>query len=74
MIEQNTKTQSEQILEALQEGRSLTFLDALNEFGCARIGARVFELKQKGYRIKTTLRKLPSRKRVASYSLERKDA
>ena len=39
-------SQAEQILTALHRGESLTPLDALNRFGCMRLGARIFELRQ----------------------------
>lgn len=49
------KTQEEDILEWLQEGRTLTALDALREFQCMRCGARIYDLKQKGYNIVTEM-------------------
>lgn len=45
--------QSQEILAYLQSGRSLTPLEALDKFGCFRLGARVWDLEQKGYKIKT---------------------
>jgi hypothetical protein len=45
------KSQKDQILEALLAGEILTPLDALNRFGCFRIGARIEELKSAGYDI-----------------------
>lgn len=46
----NTRpSQAEQILAALERGESLTSLDALNRFGCMRLGARIHELKQPPY-------------------------
>jgi hypothetical protein len=42
-------TQAQEILKALQCGRRLTPLDALNDFGCFRLGARIHELKGMGY-------------------------
>lgn len=43
------KSQTEQILEALKNGETLTPLDALNRWGCFRIGARVWELRHGQY-------------------------
>jgi len=44
-------SQEDRILEYLKTGKSITPIDALNMFGCFRLGARVFSLKKKGYRI-----------------------
>lgn len=44
-------TQAEQILAALESGRRLTPGDALHEFGCMRLGARVYDLERDGYKI-----------------------
>ena len=41
----------EQVLKYLQSGKKLTPIDALNMFGCFRLGARICELRQKGYSI-----------------------
>lgn len=47
--------QNKQILEYLQSGKKLTPLEALNLFGCLRLGARIYDLKQKGFNIKSEL-------------------
>lgn len=44
-------TQTTTILRALREGRKLSPLEALREFGCMRLGARIWDLKQAGYPI-----------------------
>ena len=41
----------EEVLKYLQSGKKLTPLDALNLFGCFRLGARICELRQNGYEI-----------------------
>lgn len=43
------KSQTQQILEALKNGETLTPLGALNRFGCFRLGARVYELRHGEY-------------------------
>jgi len=63
------ESQTAAILSALQAGRKLTPLNALNEFGCFRLGARVWDLKKQGFDVKTVMVKTPSGKRVAEYSL-----
>lgn len=41
-------TQCRQIRKALESGERLTPLDALNRFGCFRLGARIYDLKKEG--------------------------
>lgn len=60
-------TQSTAILAHLKRGRTLTPLSALRLFGCFRLGARIWSLKQAGHPITSTLIRLPSGKRVAAY-------
>jgi hypothetical protein len=45
------KTQNELILEHLRKGNSITPLDALNRFGCFRLGARIWDLRKQGHNI-----------------------
>lgn len=44
-------TQSGQILQALKTGRRLTALDALDEFGCFRLAARIHDLRKAGHNV-----------------------
>jgi len=46
-------TQEKQILNHLQSGKTITPLEALRLFGCFRLAARIFNLRKKGYTIKT---------------------
>jgi hypothetical protein len=62
-------TQTQQILQALQAGQQVTPLDALTNFGCFRLAARIAELRASGYEVKTGQRKLESGKHVAVYTL-----
>lgn len=64
-------TQAEQILAALKQGRKITALDALNEFGCMRLGARVLELKDKGHDIRDEWVKTGKGKQVKRYFIDR---
>jgi hypothetical protein len=53
-IEQGSiMTQKDQILTHLKSGKPITPIDALNMFGCFRLGARIFDIKQEGHSIKT---------------------
>lgn len=47
-------TQTERILRHLNDYGSITALDALREYGCMRLGARIWDLKHQGHDIKTT--------------------
>ena len=51
MKKQNKVSQSNLILNYLKTGKELTPLEALNLFGCLRLGARIYDLKKSGYKI-----------------------
>ena len=44
-------TQTQAIYEYLKQGNSIMPLEALSLFGCMRLGARIWELKQQGLNI-----------------------
>ena len=44
-------SQTETILKHLRTRGSITPLEALTEYGCMRLGARVYDLKRMGHRI-----------------------
>ena len=64
-------TQSEMILAALESGRRLTPLDALREFGCLRLGARVWDMRRDGHNVQREMVMISTGKRVARYWLPR---
>lgn len=47
-------TQCERVLAYLQTEGSITQLDAVREFGCYRLGARIWDLRHAGHKIKKT--------------------
>lgn len=57
------------VLEYLKSGKTLTPLDALNSFGCFRLSARIYELKDKGWPIQCERKELDNGKRVGHYSM-----
>ena len=63
-------SQEKRILEYLKEGNSITPLDALNRFGCFRLGARIWNLKHSGHNIKEEDVRIGG-KRFAKYSLDK---
>jgi hypothetical protein len=63
-------TQTIQILKHLEDGNSITPIEALQLFGCMRLGARIYDLKQDGHVINTLMVKdEKSGARYACYSL-----
>lgn len=63
-------SQSEQILDYLKNGGKLTPIDALKKFGCFRLGARIYDLKQRGYNIHAEIITTDKGKHVAQYSMK----
>ena len=62
------RTQQFRIGRYLAGGGKLTPIEALDRFGCFRLGARIYDLKRAGWKIHRELIKVGS-KRVAQYSL-----
>lgn len=46
-------TQCDRILRHLQDYGSITQAEAVTEYGCYRLGARIFDLKARGVAIKS---------------------
>lgn len=63
-----TQTQKEAILRHLQSGRAITPLEALELYGCFRLGARIWELRDEGYKIQSETVK-QGKKTFSSYKL-----
>ena len=61
-------SQNSQILRHLKAGKSITPLEALRRYGCFRLGARIWELKQSGHPIDKTWDD-DGRKRWAKYRM-----
>ena len=68
-----TESQNRQILIALLEGDKLTPLTMLTSFDSLRASARIYDLRKRGWNIKTNIIKTSSGKHVAEYSLEKYD-
>ncbi len=62
------QSQCQRILAYLRSGHTLTPIQALRKFGCFRLGARCWDLKQDGYPIKSE-RVRRGNKVFARYSL-----
>ena len=63
-----TDIQKYQVLNYLQEGKTITSLEALDKFGCMRLASRINELRYEGHDINTIL-KSNGEKRWAEYKL-----
>lgn len=50
-----TNAQSKQILDYMRSNGSITPMEALNLFGCMRLGARIYDLKAAGHNIITIM-------------------
>jgi hypothetical protein len=63
----DTGSQTNQIKAALESGRKLTALDALRDFGCFRLAARIMEITDAGYPVDRCMIETEDGKRVAMY-------
>lgn len=66
-------SQNYKILNHLKTKGNITTLEAFREYGCTRLSGRIFELKEVGYNIISTLEDVKTRSgettRVAVYRL-----
>jgi hypothetical protein len=62
-------SQAQLILAHMARGRNITPLSALRMFDCLRLGARIWELKRRGWKIKREMLDLANGKTIASYFL-----
>ena len=67
------ESQNSKILNYMREHDSITPLEAYNNFGCMRLGARIADLERKGHTILHTPTKVANRYgqnvRVTAYAL-----
>lgn len=61
-------SQEKQILKDLEKGKKITALDAFKRYNCLRLAARILEIKNAGYNVKTNMVK-KNGKTFACYSL-----
>lgn len=70
-------SQMAMVLKHLESGREINPIEALNKYGCFRLGAIIFELKKEGYAISSRIHryKKPSGKdgHYAIYKLVTKE-
>jgi hypothetical protein len=63
-------TQTKSILNYLQKGFSITPLEALDKFGCFRLGARIHDIKELGYDVQSKIVR-SGKKHYAKYWLKK---
>ena len=71
-INENSKTsrsQTDLILEWMLAGHTITPLEALERFKCFRLGARIADIKARGYLVYSEFVTTPSEKKVKQYHL-----
>lgn len=71
-INENGKTcrsQTDLILEWMLAGNAITPLEALEKFKCFRLGARIADIKARGYLVYSEFVTTPSEKKVKQYHL-----
>lgn len=68
--EKQSLSQNARIAAYLRSGKSITPIEALNLFGCFRLGARIADIKEKyGMEIESGRVTTDSGKRVAQYRM-----
>ena len=63
-------SQNEKIRAWLLDGKEITSWDAIMMFGCTRLSARIFDLREQGLNITVRKRIAPNGANIAVYSLE----
>lgn len=58
-------TQTSQLTEYLLAGNSITSMEAFEKFGCTRLSARIFDMREKGINVVTEI--VDGRNRYGSY-------
>ena len=62
-------TQAQKILRDLKRGKRITPLDALKNYGCMRLAARIYDLKFQGHNIIQRMKSIKGGVEVAEYRL-----
>lgn len=67
---ESSSSQTALILAYLGQGKAITPLEALAKFNCLRLSARIWDLRDKGYDIKTRMVTTGNNKQIAEYYLD----
>ena len=68
--EKSSQSQASRILAYMQQGNRITGIEALELFGCFRLPARIADIRDRGYEIKSETITLRNGKRVKDYWME----
>ena len=66
----SSTTQSKRILSHLKSGKRLTAIEALDQFGCFRLAARIADLRAEGHSISTDRVPTAGGSVIAEYRME----
>lgn len=67
------QSQTDQIVDYMLAGNTITALIALNLFQCFRLAARIADIKRRGYDVVTTMETNENGKRYAVYKIEKEN-
>ena len=62
-------SQCNQIISYMREHKSITAMEAVKEFNCYRLAARISDIRGRGYRVLTKMEKTKDGKFYARYIL-----
>lgn len=65
--QESAKSQCDMIAAWLNNGNTITALEALKRFNCMRLSSRIWDLKERGMNIQKKTIVLPNKKRVCEY-------
>lgn len=66
---ESSQSQVKMIVAYLEEGNTITSLEALKLFGCLRLASRICDIRERGYDIAKETITLSNGKRVTQYKL-----
>jgi len=61
------ESQNKMIKAHLESGKTITAIEALNQYHCFRLASRISDLKKSGFLVDKTMVELSNGKRVAQY-------
>ena len=64
---ESSQSQESKILDYMLRGHRITPIEALNLFGSFRLGARIAEIRKRGFSVQSEFVTTPSGKRVKAY-------
>lgn len=67
------QSQTDQIVDYMLAGNTITALIALNLFQCFRLAARIADIKRRGYDVVTMMETNENGKRYAVYKIEKEN-